>query len=58
MVNSKRISLAFLLLAIGEMSHHHEMVEDPEKTKRTLVTVEQCVARVLGLKEGSFRLNL
>jgi AcrR family transcriptional regulator len=47
----------FLLLAIGEIFHDPGVINDPEKIKRVRITVEQCVARALGMKEGSFRLN-
>ena len=47
----------FLLLATGEIFHDPETVGDPEKAERLRITVEQCLARALGIKEGSFRMD-
>ena len=48
----------FLLLAIGEIFHDPEVISDPEKIERARITVEQCVARVLNIKEDSFKMDL
>lgn len=48
----------FLLLAIGELFHDPKLLSDPEKLKRTRITVEQSVARVLGIKEGCVRISI
>lgn len=48
----------FILLAVGPMFHDPDMITDPEKVEKARITVEQCMARILGIKEGSFRMNL
>jgi AcrR family transcriptional regulator len=47
----------FVLLGAGELFHDPEIRNDPEGIKKARITVEQCVARVLGIKEGSFRMS-
>jgi AcrR family transcriptional regulator len=47
-----------LLLAVAELFHDPQVTSDAEHIQRARVTTEQSVERVLGLEEGSFRLNL
>jgi hypothetical protein len=42
---------------VGELFHDPEVRNNPEGIKKARITVEQCVARVLGIKEGSFRIS-
>ena len=46
----------FLLLAIAEMFHDPEVMKDSRHIQRALNTFEQCVARVLGMEDGSIRM--
>jgi AcrR family transcriptional regulator len=48
----------FLLLASGELFHDPELLERPDGIEKARATAEQCVARVLGIKEGAFKMNL
>ncbi len=48
----------FLLLASGEFFHDPGLLEGPDGIERARATAEQCVARVLGIKEGAFKMNL
>ncbi len=48
----------FLLLGVGGLFHDPEVMSDPEQIEKARITVEQCVARVLGIKEGSFEMRL
>ncbi len=47
----------FLLLGVGELFHDPEVRNDPEGIEKARITVEQCVARALGIKEDSFKMN-
>jgi AcrR family transcriptional regulator len=47
----------FILLGIGEMFHDPEMLRDAKRIKKARITVEQSVARVLGIEEGSIKMH-
>lgn len=46
-----------LLVAVGGLFHDPEVVSDPEHIQRAKITVEQTITRILGIKEGTFKLH-
>jgi AcrR family transcriptional regulator len=46
-----------LLVAVGGLFHDPDVLSDPEHIQRAKITVEQTITRVLGMKEGVFRMN-
>ncbi len=47
----------FIFLAMTEIFHELGIMRDPDHAERARATVEQCVARILGVEEGSVRVN-
>jgi AcrR family transcriptional regulator len=47
----------FIFLAMTEIFHDPGIMCDPDHAERARTTVEQCVARILGVEEDSVRMN-
>ncbi len=46
-----------LLLSVSYMFHDTSLVNDPERLERSRLAVERSVARIVGIREGEFRLR-
>jgi AcrR family transcriptional regulator len=46
-----------LLVAVGGLFHDPDVLSDAEHIQRAKITVEQTITRILGMKEGTFKLN-
>jgi AcrR family transcriptional regulator len=48
---------ALIIVAVGGLFHDPNVLSDADHIQRAKITVEQTITRVLGMKEGAFRMH-